>query len=69
VEQALESVKAKTLCIAIDSDILFPTSELSFMARHIPNADIEIIHSNFGHDGFLLENEQISQSIVKHNIL
>jgi len=69
VEKALESVKAKTLCIAVSSDMLFPISELQFIARHIPNADIEIINSDFGHDGFLLESEQISKAIVKHKIL
>ncbi len=68
-EQALGTVKAKTLCIAIKSDMLFPVSELEFIRQHVPGAQLELIDSNFGHDGFLLESEQITNAIVKHNIL
>ncbi|MDR0295127.1 MAG: homoserine O-acetyltransferase [Prevotellaceae bacterium] len=68
-EKALAKVKAKTLCIAITSDMLFPVSELNFIAHHIPNSGIELINSDFGHDGFLLENKQITKAIIKHNIL
>jgi homoserine O-acetyltransferase len=69
VDKALNTIKAKTLCIAIKSDGLFPVSELTLIAHHIPNSNIELIDSDFGHDGFLLENEQISKAILKHNIL
>ena len=63
VERALSQIEAKTLCIAIDSDILFPVSEMEYIARHIPGAELEIISSIFGHDGFLLEFAQISEKI------
>ena len=66
VEKALGSITAKTLCIGIDSDILFPAGESRRMAEAIPNAALEVITSDFGHDGFLLESEQISRCIKKH---
>jgi homoserine O-acetyltransferase len=60
VEAALASLTVKTLLIGIDSDILFPVCELEFMHRHIPNARYAELSSVFGHDGFLLESEQLS---------
>lgn len=62
---ALGSITAKTLVIAISSDILFPPSEQEFLAAHIPNAELEIINSHYGHDGFLLEYEQLTELIEK----
>ena len=64
-ESALKEIKAKTLVIAISSDILFPPSEQEFLARHIPGAIFKIIDSEYGHDGFLLEYDQIENEIRK----
>lgn len=58
--KALAHVKAKTLCIGITSDILFPVEEQKFAARHIPGAEYTEIDSFFGHDGFLIESEVIT---------
>ncbi len=60
VEKALELVTANTICIGIDSDNLFPCCEQKHMAEHIPNARYCEITSMFGHDGFLLEWQQIT---------
>lgn len=60
VENALSQITANTLVIGVDSDILCPVAEQEFIAKHIPNARLEIISSPFGHDGFLVETEQIS---------
>ncbi len=60
VHAALGSITAKTLVIAISSDILFPPAEQELLAAHIPNAELAIINSHYGHDGFLLEYEQIT---------
>jgi homoserine O-acetyltransferase len=66
LEKALSQVKAKSLVIGIDSDFLFPVSEQKFIASNITGAIYEEITSKFGHDGFLLENEQITTAISKH---
>jgi len=62
---ALKEIKAKTLVIAISSDILFPPSEQEFLAKHIPGAVFKTIDSEYGHDGFLLEYDQIENEIRK----
>ncbi len=63
IEKALQQIKAKTLTIGITTDILFPVSEQQFIADNIPGAHVKTIHSNYGHDGFLLEFEQIEKII------
>ncbi len=50
--------------IGISNDILFPLSEQEFLAAHIPHAEFRAIHSLYGHDGFLLEYEQIEDIIT-----
>lgn len=69
VENALATVKADTVCVGIDSDGLFPTAEQKFMAEHIPGARYREITSAFGHDGFLLEWEQIKEVIEQENLI
>jgi homoserine O-acetyltransferase len=69
VENALGMIKANTLCIGIDSDNLFPPQEQKYMAEHIPGARFTEITSAFGHDGFLLEWQQIKDAIEKENLI
>jgi homoserine O-acetyltransferase len=61
VEAALTQIKAKSIVIAITSDGLFPPSESREWAEYIPYAKYYEIESRFGHDGFLLETEQITK--------
>jgi len=63
IENALSNIQAKTLVIGISSDILFPVSEQKFLAAHIPGAQIKIIGSPYGHDGFLTEGKKINKII------
>ncbi|HSF46160.1 MAG TPA: homoserine O-acetyltransferase [Chitinophagaceae bacterium] len=64
VINALNSIKAATLSIAVESDVLYPPSEQEFIARHVPKARFESIDSLYGHDGFLLEYEKIEKIIT-----
>lgn len=64
VQKALGSIKAKTLVVGIDSDCLFPVCELKAIAEAVPGADYHTITSKFGHDGFLLEWEQLSELFI-----
>ena len=61
VSAALHSIKAKALVIGISSDILFPPQEQEFLAAYIPNAQLAIIDSTYGHDGFLLECDALTR--------
>ena len=65
VKEALATIKARTLVISIDSDILFPPAEQKFLAEYIPHAHLEEITSLYGHDGFLVEFDQLD-TILKH---
>lgn len=59
----LSTIRAKTLIIGIESDILCPISEQEFLATGIPNASFKKIRSLYGHDGFLVETTQIANCI------
>uniref|UniRef100_UPI00404712CD homoserine O-acetyltransferase family protein n=1 Tax=Roseivirga sp. TaxID=1964215 RepID=UPI00404712CD len=61
LEDVLAQIKAETLVIGIESDILFPIKEQQFIANNIPNAQFESIESEYGHDGFLIETQKISK--------
>lgn len=67
VEKALKQVKARTLVIGIESDMLYPISEQEYLQKTIPDAQLLSIASDFGHDGFLLEYEKI-ETALKHFI-
>jgi homoserine O-acetyltransferase len=64
-EKAFSTITAKTLCVGISSDILFPPTEQKRLSEFIHNAVYQEIHSDFGHDGFLIESEQLSKIITK----
>lgn len=65
IEEALKTIKAKTLVIGIGSDLLFPPEEQKYLAKHIPSATYAEIESFYGHDGFLIETKAITQ-VIKH---
>ncbi len=61
---ALALIKAKTLVVGITTDILFPINEQQFIADNIHGGEFRAIKSLYGHDGFLLEFEQIQKLIT-----
>jgi homoserine O-acetyltransferase/O-succinyltransferase len=63
VKDVLSKITANTLVLGIESDVLFPINEQQFLAKHIPNARLEIIDSLYGHDGFLIENQLLTKVI------
>jgi homoserine O-acetyltransferase len=65
VAEALRNIQARTLVIAIQSDILFPPEEQVFLAAHIPGARYHLIDSIYGHDGFLLEFDAIQEEAAR----
>jgi homoserine O-acetyltransferase len=62
-QKALETVKAEALIFGIQSDFLFPLSEQFEIHRCLPGSIMEIIDSPYGHDGFLIEFEQITRVV------
>ncbi len=60
VEHVLQQIAIRTLVVGISSDVLFPPEEQRFLAQYIPGAAYREIDSFYGHDGFLIETEQLS---------
>lgn len=57
---ALGRVTAPTLVAGIDSDRLYPLRQQEELAAGIPGADaVRVVESPYGHDGFLIETEQV----------
>jgi homoserine O-acetyltransferase len=60
VAEALATVTARALVIAIDTDRLYLPSQSEEMAAALPGADgAHLVRSDFGHDGFLIEEDQV----------
>jgi homoserine O-acetyltransferase len=66
VAQALSRIKAPLTVVGIDSDRLFPLRLQELIVESTPGADaLHIVHSPYGHDGFLVEGDQVG-SFVRH---
>ncbi len=65
VEAALARVSARALVVAVDSDRLFPPAQSARIAAGIPAAEpLRMINSDFGHDGFLVEADQLGTLVA-----
>jgi homoserine O-acetyltransferase len=65
VEKAFSKLRSRTLVIGITSDLLFPPIEQERLADSIVGAEFCCIQSNFGHDGFLTETEQLTTVLAR----
>lgn len=64
VSDVLNKIEIPTCVLGISSDILYPLAEQQELADEIPGATLKVIHSEDGHDGFLLEQDQVGGYIV-----
>lgn len=64
-ESAFSRLRSRTIVIGITSDLLFPCIEQEHLADLIPGAEFCSIQSNYGHDGFLTETEQLSTVLAR----
>jgi homoserine O-acetyltransferase/O-succinyltransferase len=53
LKEALSRIKAKTFVVAIDEDMLFPPRTCEAHQILIPNSELRVIHSLWGHNGLL----------------
>jgi len=63
VARSLGSVQTPTLVVSIDSDGLYPPVEQQELARLIPDAELHTLRSQHGHDGFLIETDQLEHRV------
>ncbi|MFY7794584.1 MAG: homoserine O-acetyltransferase family protein [Chitinophagaceae bacterium] len=63
IHEALASIRAKTLVIGINTDVLYPPEEQEYIARQIPGGQFALLHSHYGHDAFLVEYEKLEEMI------
>jgi homoserine O-acetyltransferase len=64
VDSALRRVNAATTVAVVDSDRLYLPSEGARIATGVRGArPLRTIHSEFGHDGFLIEADQIAEVV------
>jgi homoserine O-acetyltransferase/O-succinyltransferase len=63
VEQALAMITCPTLVVGVDSDRLFPVSGQELIANNVSGelvgGQLQLIQSEYGHDGFLIEAEEV----------
>jgi homoserine O-acetyltransferase len=58
---ALSRITARSLVAGVDSDRLYPLAQQAELAVGIAGADrLRVIESRYGHDGFLIETEQVA---------
>jgi hypothetical protein len=61
--QVLNSIQQPVLVLGIRSDVLYPIHEQQELRDHLGNAEFHIIESDEGHDGFLIEQEQVGRHL------
>ncbi|MEK9956698.1 MAG: homoserine O-acetyltransferase [Actinomycetota bacterium] len=68
VASALATIHAPLTVVGIDSDRLFPLRLQSELVELTPGADeLHVLRSPYGHDGFLVEDEQVG-TFIHHAI-
>lgn len=64
LKAALKRITSPTLVVGITTDIIFTPEEMQQLCSLIPSAQYYQIDSPFGHDGFLVEHEQLNSILM-----
>ena len=59
--EVLSAIKCNTLVLGITSDYLYPLEEQQLLTSLIPHSIFVEIDSDYGHDGFLIEDAQMTK--------
>ena len=69
VDEVLSNITIPTVVLGIDSDRFFPIEGQERIARLVPGNidgnDLAVLHSEFGHDAFLIESEFVGAQIQR----
>lgn len=66
VRTALASIRARTIVVGIDTDILFPIQEQELISFHVPGSEFLVMQSTVGHDAFLADQQQLAHLLTSH---
>ena len=64
VASALARVTAELVVVAVDSDRLYPPRLSDELVAAVPGAQLHTVRSDYGHDGFLIELEQVGAIVA-----
>ena len=64
VESALADFHGEALVVAIDSDRLYPLADAQRLAAALPNGQLVVLHSDIGHDGFLVPDSGLNDAVA-----
>lgn len=64
LDAALGRIKARTLVVGLETDIVFPPREMRVLSEKIEGAVYREISSPFGHDGFLVEHQLLNEILL-----
>jgi len=59
----IAEIDKPALLVSVSSDILYPPHEQKLLADHMPRAEYAVLESDFGHDGFLIQTQELAQLI------
>lgn len=62
-QKALHKINTNTLAIGFSADLLIPSYLTKDMVDQMPHAIYKELHSDFGHDGFLIETKKLVEEI------
>ena len=61
VDKVLENMTIPALVVEVDSDRLFYPKDMRMLAAALPGCKgVATVRSRHGHDGFLIENDQVT---------
>ena len=61
----LANIRQPALVVSVSTDTLYPPHEQKALADLLPNARYVLLESAHGHDGFLIETEELGQMIAR----
>lgn len=64
ISEALARLTMPVLVVGLSTDIIFTPAEMRSLAAKIPGARYAEINSPFGHDGFLVEADQLNKLLI-----
>jgi len=64
-DSVLRKIEMPALVVSVDSDVLYPPREQEELARLLPAAQYEMLHTPAGHDGFLIETDALDRMLQR----